>query len=116
VMADPVHLRQVVDNLVSNAVKYSPPGSTVTVSVEQQNSGWRVNVQDEGPGITAADREHLFKDFARLSAKPTGGEKSTGLGLAISRRAVEAHGGQIGVDSEPGHGANFWFTLPNKHV
>jgi signal transduction histidine kinase len=106
-------LRQVVDNLISNAVKYSPPGSRVTVTVETSgDSGWRINVADEGPGITPADRKKLFKDFARLSARPTGGEKSIGLGLAISRRVVEAHGGKIGVDSEPGRGANFWFTLP----
>lgn len=112
-MADPVHLRQVIDNLVSNAVKYSPPGSTVTVAAERFRSGWRVKVQDEGPGITEEDRKHLFQDFARLSAQPTGGEKSIGLGLAISRRVIEAHGGKIGVDSEPGQGANFWFTLPH---
>lgn len=113
VQADPDRLRQVVDNLISNAIKYSPPGSTVTVGVSRLDSGWRVNVQDEGPGITPEDRQHLFKDFARLSAQPTGGEKSTGLGLAISRRVVEAHGGEIGVDSTPGRGANFWFTLPD---
>jgi signal transduction histidine kinase len=111
--ADPAYLRQVVDNLISNAIKYSPPGSTVTVNAERNTSGWRVNVLDEGPGITETDRQHLFKDFARLSAQPTGGEKSIGLGLAISRRVVEAHGGMIGVDSEPGQGANFWFTLPD---
>lgn len=112
VEADPVRLRQVVDNLISNAIKYSPPGSTVTVSAEKIESGWRVNVEDEGPGITEEDRQRLFQEFARLSAKPTGGEKSTGLGLAISRRVVETHGGKIGVDSEPGHGSTFWFTLP----
>ncbi|MEW5959820.1 MAG: GAF domain-containing sensor histidine kinase [Chloroflexota bacterium] len=116
VLADPVQLRQVADNLISNAVKYSPPGSTVMVSVTRLDNGWRVNVQDEGPGITAEDRHLLFQDFARLSAKPTGGEKSIGLGLAISRRVVEAHGGKIGVDSEPGRGANFWFTLPDHRV
>ncbi len=112
VKADPVRLRQVVDNLVSNAVKYSPPGSIVRVSADKVEHGWRISVQDEGPGITLQDRTHLFQDFARLSAKPTGGEKSVGLGLAISRSIVEAHGGSIGVDSEPGHGARFWFTVP----
>lgn len=111
--ADPVHLRQVVDNLISNAVKYAPPGSRVTVAVGRNSAGWRINVTDEGPGITEADRQNLFQDFARLSAQPTGGEKSVGLGLAISRRVVEAHGGHIGVDSVPGQGANFWFTLPD---
>ena len=116
VMVDPLRLRQVVDNLISNAVKFSPPGSTVRVSAEWILAGWQVNVQDEGPGITEQDRNRLFQDFARLSAKPTGDEKSTGLGLAISRRVVEAHGGRIGVNSEPGQGATFWFTLPDRDM
>ncbi len=110
--ADPVRLRQVLDNLLSNAVKYSPPKSNVRVRASRLERGWRIEVQDQGPGLTPADRAKLFQDFARLSAKPTGGEKSTGLGLAITKRVVEAHGGQIGVDSEPGRGATFWFTLP----
>ena len=112
VKADPARLRQVIDNLISNAVKYSPPGSRVHVGLRRTNEEWRVNVRDEGPGLTPEDRQHLFQSFARLSARPTGGEKSIGLGLAITRRMVEAHGGKIGVDSEPGQGANFWFTLP----
>lgn len=116
VVADPDRLDQLMDNLISNAVKYSPPGSTVRVSAERLDSGWRVSVKDEGPGITEQDRQRLFHDFARLSARPTGGEKSIGLGLAIARRIVDAHGGQIGVDSEPGHGATFWFTLPGRET
>jgi signal transduction histidine kinase len=112
--ADPLRLRQVVDNLISNAVKYSPPGSEVRVKAERTSTGWRIHVKDQGPGITSRDRHKLFQDFARLSARPTGDEKSTGLGLAITRRVVAAHGGQIGVDSEPGQGADFWFTLPDK--
>jgi signal transduction histidine kinase len=108
-----LRLRQVVDNLISNAVKYSPPGSQVWVRAERTSDGWRIHVKDQGPGITPQDRQRLFQDFARLSAKPTGGEKSTGLGLAITHRVVAAHGGQIGVDSEPGLGADFWFTLPD---
>ncbi len=112
--ADTMRLRQAVDNLISNAVKYSPPGSRVQVRAERADGGWRIHVKDQGPGITSEDRHRLFQDFARLSATPTGGEKSTGLGLAITRRVVAAHGGQIGVDSEPGHGADFWFTLPDE--
>jgi signal transduction histidine kinase len=111
--ADPLRLRQVLDNLVSNAVKYSPPGSTVRIRAKREGAGWRVEVTDQGPGLTEEDRQRLFQDFARLSAKPTGGEKSTGLGLAITRRMVEAHGGKIGVDSRPGAGATFFFTLPD---
>jgi len=112
VLADPFRLQQVIDNLISNAVKFSPPGSKVEISSRQTGAGWRINVLDAGPGISEEDREQLFQEFARLSARPTGGESSTGLGLAISRRIVEAHGGQIGVDSEPGRGADFWFILP----
>jgi signal transduction histidine kinase len=111
VWADPLRLRQVLDNLISNAVKFSPARTHIGVSAAPTTVGWRIAVADQGPGLTPQDRERLFQEFARLSARPTGGEKSTGLGLAITRRVIEAHGGQIGVDSEPGHGATFWFTL-----
>ena len=111
-MADPARLLQVIDNLISNAVKFSPPGSTVLVDLEKLPQEWRISVLDEGPGLTEKDRQNLFKNFARLSARPTGGEKSVGLGLAITRRVIEEHRGRIGVDSETGKGANFWFTLP----
>jgi signal transduction histidine kinase len=111
---DPMRLRQVIDNLISNAVKYSPPGSLVRVGAVEKGRGWRVTVTDQGPGISESDRQNLFKEFAKLSARPTAGEKSIGLGLAITRRIVEAHGGQIGVDSVPGQGATFWFTLPGR--
>ncbi|RPI97872.1 MAG: GAF domain-containing protein [Chloroflexi bacterium] len=116
VNADPLRLRQVLDNLLSNAVKYSPARSTIWLFVERQPGIWCFRVQDEGPGIQPDERERLFRAFERLSARPTGGERSTGLGLAIARRVVEAHGGEIGVDSEPGHGATFWFTLPDMNT
>ncbi len=105
-------LRQVLDNLVSNAVKFSPPGSSVRVASLIEKGALCVTISDEGPGIKPEERGKLFKDFVRLSAEPTGGETSTGLGLAIARRIVEAHDGVIGVDSEPGGGATFWFRLP----
>ena len=114
VLADPLRVRQVVDNLISNAVKYSPPGSLVRVGMQRLDRGWQIAVKDQGPGLTPADRQRLFQDFARLSARPTGGEKSTGLGLAIVRRIVQAHGGQVGAESTPGQGATFWFTLPDR--
>ncbi len=110
--ADGERLRQVLDNLISNAVKYSPAGSTVRIQAGRAGTVWRFAVRDEGPGIKPEERARLFKEFSRLSARPTGGESSTGLGLAITRRIVTAHGGAIGVDSAPGHGATFWFTLP----
>lgn len=110
-LADPMRLQQIMDNLVSNAVKYSPEKSDILVYTEKTEDEWRVCVQDEGPGLTEDDQQRLFKDFVRLSAKPTGGEKSTGLGLAITKRVIKAHGGQIGVESTVGKGATFWFTL-----
>lgn len=111
VSADEHRLRQVIDNLISNAVKYSPLGSSIDVFTEDQGDYWCVHVRDEGPGLSEADQERLFGVFARLTPQPTGGEKSIGLGLMISRRVVEAHGGQIGVITRCGEGSTFWFTL-----
>ncbi len=110
--ADPKRLRQVLDNLISNAIKFSPHGSTITITVEREDSKLRFSVEDEGPGISEQEQARLFQYFSRTSARPTGNETSTGLGLAIARRVVEAHGGEIGVESAPGQGATFWFTLP----
>jgi signal transduction histidine kinase len=109
---DPQRLRQVIDHLLSNAVKYSPPGSVVRIFAEPLASGWRIKVKDQGPGILEKDRPRLFSDFGRLSSRSTGGEKSTGLGLAISRRLVEAHGGKIGAENLPDKGTIFWFEIP----
>jgi signal transduction histidine kinase len=111
VSGDANRLRQVMDNFISNAVKYSPPGSRVHIGAKANGEWIRLFVSDEGPGISELDRNRIFQDFARLSARPTGGEKSIGLGLSISRRIIEAHNGRIGVDSEPGHGSAFWFEL-----
>jgi len=73
----------------------------------------KLSVRDEGPGISHEERGKLFQHFQKLSARPTGGESSSGLGLAIAQRIVEEHGGSIGVESEPGQGANFHFELPD---
>lgn len=113
IYADQLRLRQIMENLISNAVKFSPPGSTVRIRGIRVKTGWRIEIADEGPGITEKDRQRLFKDFAKLSARPTGGEKSVGLGLAIVKRVIEAHKGKIGVESEPGKGSTFWFFLPD---
>jgi len=112
IKADPLRLRQVLDNLVSNAVKYSPPGSRVWVSCKDEKNTWQFRVKDEGPGIKPSERGKLFQEFSRLSARPTGNEKSTGLGLVIVKRIIEAHGGQVGVDTAREPGAEFWFTIP----
>jgi two-component system sensor histidine kinase/response regulator len=111
---DAAKMKQVVDNLLSNAVKYSPPGSAISVSAATDASTGicSVSVRDQGPGIPEGERDKLFKDFGRLSSKPTGGEKSTGLGLAIVRKIVEAHCGAITAENLPGRGCEFRFTIP----
>ena len=111
---DSAKMRQVVENLLSNAVKYSPPGSVITVHVNE-DAGPRTcgfSVKDQGPGIPESERHKLFQDFGRLSAQPTGGEKSTGLGLAICRKIVEAHHGSIVAENLPARGCEFRVTLP----
>lgn len=109
---DAAKIQQVVDNLLSNAVKYSPPGSKITVTLASDDRECRVGVQDQGPGIPENERDKLFKDFGRLSAQPTGGEKSTGLGLAICRKIMEAHRGSIAAENLSGGGCEFRITLP----
>jgi signal transduction histidine kinase/CheY-like chemotaxis protein len=111
--ADPDRLREAVDNLVSNAIKYSPPGGRIVVALSSGESGHRLSVTDSGPGLQPEDHERLFGRFQRLSAKPTGGESSTGLGLFIARRIVELHGGCIQAESHgAGKGATFSLSLP----
>lgn len=105
-------IRQVVDNLINNAVKYSPRGSVITVIIHANDTVAGFAVRDNGPGIPESERHKLFKDYGRLSAEPTGGEKSTGLGLAICRKIVEAHKGTIAVENIPGRGAEFVVSLP----
>lgn len=112
VSADQARLTQVVENLIGNAIKFSARGTRVFVHVAAAQAQLRVEVVDQGPGLSDEDRGRLFARYARLSAKPTGGEASTGLGLAISKQLIEAHGGRIGAENNPGGGATFWFELP----
>jgi signal transduction histidine kinase len=113
VSADATRLTQVLDNLVSNAVKYSPPGATVRLVLASAEGRSRVAVRDEGPGLTAEDMAGLFRRFHKLSARPTGGEGSTGLGLSIVRRLVDLHGGRVWAESAgPGRGSTFVVELP----
>lgn len=118
--ADKQALRQILDNLVSNAVKYSPQWKQVWVRcLSRTESGKkyvRVEVQDEGPGLTADDQRHVFGKFARLSALPTGGENSTGLGLSIVKRLVELQEGRVWCESEPGKGATFILELQSAEA
>jgi signal transduction histidine kinase len=109
---DAARFSQVIDNLVSNAIKFSPQGTTVRIVMRVERDHFAFSVQDQGPGIPAEERQLLFRSFQKLSAQPTGGEKSTGLGLAIVKKIVDAHGGTISVDGEPGCGARFTATVP----
>jgi len=115
VQGDPARLRQVLFNLVANAVKFTERGG-IDLSVRPcgpvgTEVPLRFAVQDTGPGIDAAGRQRLFRPFSQVDASTTRKHGGTGLGLAICHRIVEAMGGEIGVDSEPGRGATFWFTV-----
>ena len=105
-------LGQVIDNLISNAVKFSDQGSTVRVGLKAEDSAVRIRVQDQGPGIPPEDQDQLFRMYCTASTEPTAGESSTGLGLAIAKKVVDAHGGQIALESTVGSGSIFTVSLP----
>jgi signal transduction histidine kinase len=109
---DRERLGQVVDNLLGNAVKYSPPGSHIAISLESAEGGAMVSIRDEGPGIAEEEIGRLFGEFRRLAARPTAGEHSTGLGLAIVKKIIDAHGGKVEVQSRLGKGSTFSFFIP----
>ncbi|WP_348945589.1 sensor histidine kinase [Chitinibacter sp. FCG-7] len=112
VHADRQALWQILDNLISNAVKYSPNEQSILISAQLTDDGVELTVSDHGPGIAPHEIGMLFKKFSRLSARPTGGEHTTGLGLSIVKKLVEAMYGQIRCESQFGQGARFIVTLP----
>jgi signal transduction histidine kinase len=112
VFADERLLSQVVDNLLSNALKFSPPGSTVRIRTAHEGSCGAFSVIDEGPGIPEAKRRLLFQSFSTIGSQTTGGERSTGLGLAIVKRIVEAHRGEIRIHNGARRGTEFKVLLP----
>ena len=111
-LIDQVKLREVLNNLITNAVKFSYSDSKVFITVEAKEEKLFFEVKDQGQGIPESELTELFKPFQSTSVKSTGGEKSTGLGLLICSKIVEAHGGKIGVQSKPGEGSRFYFDLP----
>ncbi len=112
VTIDASKIGQVLDNLLGNAIKFSPPGSIITVEEEFTARRCAVTVRDQGPGIPAGEQDKLFKDYSRTSVKATGGETSTGLGLSICRQIMVAHGGTIETENVSDGGAKFRITFP----
>ena len=112
-MCDADRMREAIDNLISNAIKYSPIGGKIAVVVTHEGSNTIIRVADQGAGLSPEDLGRLFGRFQRLSAKPTAGESSTGLGLSIVKRIIDMHGGQVTADSPgPGQGSTFTVILP----
>ena len=113
---DITQIMQVMNNLVSNAIKYSAHNTSVEIIADKQEQQILFSVTDQGQGIPAHEIEQVFIPFRKTSVKSTGGEKSTGLGLTIAKKVIELHNGQIGVKSEVGKGSTFYFTIPLVHV
>jgi signal transduction histidine kinase len=112
-MCDADRMREAIDNLVSNAIKYSQMGGRITIEVDAESGNSVIRVTDKGAGLSPEDLGRLFGRFQRLSAKPTAGESSTGLGLSIVKRIIDMHGGDVTAGSAgPGRGSTFTITLP----
>jgi two-component system OmpR family sensor kinase len=114
VCADSVMVREVLDNLVGNALKHSPPDRPVVISLRDEGGHARLDVRDEGEGIAEAEQGSLFERWTRTGASRERHEPGFGLGLSIVKRLVTAHAGSLGVSSRPGEGATFWVTLPRQ--
>jgi signal transduction histidine kinase len=111
---DANRMTEVIDNIIGNAIKYSPIGSVIDVRLIKTESAVRFEVQDQGPGLSEADKQHLFERFRKLSARPTGGESSSGFGLFIVKQLVALHGGKVWAESQgKGKGTTFIVELPN---
>ena len=115
VFLDPVRLKQVLYNYLSNALKFTPAAGQVSIRMRAGNEGnFRIEVEDNGPGIAAADLDRLFVEFQQLESGANRSHEGTGLGLALTRRLVEAQGGTVGVFSQPGRGSVFHAVLPRR--
>lgn len=117
IRGDSLFLIQVFENLISNAIKFSSPGKSIHVIIQERNNNVIVRVKDQGPGLTEEDKLNLFKKFSKLSAKPTAGEGSLGLGLSIVKKYVELMEGKVSCESQVGNGAEFVVEFPKvNHV
>jgi signal transduction histidine kinase len=112
IVADERKLKQILLNLLSNAVKFTPDGGRIDVSARRDGDNVAIAVHDTGIGIATADQQAVFEEFRQVGRDYTNKQEGTGLGLALTRKFVELHGGRIWVDSEPGKGSTFTFTIP----
>lgn len=112
VVADSEIISRVVQNLLANAIKFTPDGGLIRLGIEPAGELVRVSVIDNGPGIAPEYRKKIFEKFGQVESRAGRQRNSTGLGLTFCKLAVEAHGGNIGVDGEEGKGSSFWFELP----
>ena len=111
IVTDEGSLKRIMDNLISNALKFSPLDAVIHIRVMDVQDAVYISIQDQGPGISAEDQQKLFKRFQKLSARPTAGESSTGLGLSIVKELIAKLNGEIALRSTPGHGAEFIVRL-----
>jgi signal transduction histidine kinase len=111
-VADRRAIKQVLLNLLSNAVKFTPKGGRVDVDARLLNGHLEVSVKDTGVGIGEQNQQAVFEQFRQVGRQESGKQEGTGLGLALTRRFVELHGGTIKLESEPGKGSTFSFSLP----
>ncbi len=117
VLLDPLRLRQILYNYLSNAIKFTPPGGEVVVRTRARGPwAFLLEVQDSGPGLSDAEQATLFQDFRQLPRRPGQDRTGTGLGLALTRRLAQAQGGSAGVFSAPGEGSRFYVVLPRRHL
>jgi signal transduction histidine kinase len=114
VVADPVRMKQVLYNLISNAIKFTPKGGSVWLTASADQASVCISVRDTGIGVRAADLPRLFQEFVQIDSVPGERPEGAGLGLALSKRLVEMHGGDIAVRSEVGRGSTFTVTIPLK--
>ena len=116
IYADPVKFKQIMYNLLSNAIKFTPEGGSITIEASLRDDEFFISVTDTGIGISPEDQLHLFDEFKQIDSSYSRQYEGTGLGLALTKRLVEMHGGEIGMESEPGKGSRFAFSLPARVV